>query len=51
MELGRAVRTQDISLLAHIEVHVGMIVRGQHTHAMKGGDADLDAAHSEFVEE
>jgi hypothetical protein len=28
-----------------------MIVRGQHTHAMEGGHPDLDAAHSEFVEE
>ena len=28
-----------------------MIVWGQRTHAMEGGDADLDAARSDFVEE
>jgi len=51
MELGRAVRAQDIFLLAHVEIDVGMIMRGQHTHAMESGDADFDAARSDFVEE
>jgi len=41
---------EDIILLAHIEVHVRMIVWGQRTHAMEGGHADLDAARSDFVE-
>jgi len=28
-----------------------MIVWRQRTHAMEAGDPDLDAAHSDFVEE
>lgn len=40
-----------IALLAHVDVDVGMMVRGQRTHAMEGGHTDLHAAHSDLVEE
>src|SRR4051794_556888 len=38
-------------LLPHVEVDVGMIVRRQHTNAIKSEDADLDAIHAHLVEE
>jgi len=48
--LGRTIRAQDVRLLSYGEVDVRMIVGRQRTNAIKGGDADLDAAHAHFVE-
>jgi hypothetical protein len=30
---------------------MGMVMRGRLTHAIKSGNADLDATHARFVEE
>jgi hypothetical protein len=38
-------------MFSHVKINVRMILRRHHTHAVKRSDADLDASHSEFVEE
>ena len=48
---GRAIRAEDGCIFSHVQIDVRMVVRRHDAHAMKGGDADLDASHSEFVEE
>jgi hypothetical protein len=41
-EQGRAIRADNVRLVAHVEIDVGVIVRRGRPHALEFLDADLD---------